>query len=60
MARTWISAESRARLRHRQHLAELDAQNRRPRYSKVDYQRQQREERIKGLLELRSRDSEKP
>jgi len=28
MARTWISAESRQRLRHRQYLAELDAQNR--------------------------------
>jgi len=59
MARTWISAESRQRLRHRQHLAELDAQNRRPRYSKVDYQRQQREERIKELLALGPHDPEK-
>lgn len=60
MARTWFGPESRRQLRHRQHLAELDAQNRRPRHSKVDHQRQQREERMKELLELRSRDAGKP
>lgn len=52
MGKIWVSNESRRNLRHRQHLAELDAQNSRPRLGKMDYQRQQKEERLRGLREL--------
>jgi hypothetical protein len=52
MGRIWTSSEDRARLRHRQHLAELDAQNRRPRFSKLDERKRREQERLNGLLEL--------
>jgi len=40
------------KLRHRQHPAELDAQNRRPRFNKFDERRRREQDRIKGLLDL--------
>jgi len=52
MTRPWTSREDRMKLRHRQHPAELDAQNRRPRFNKFDERRRREQDRIKGLLDL--------
>ena len=51
----WSSSRSRNNLRHRQHLAELDARTARNLgyQSKVAQQRTAAKERLQGLLELK-------